>query len=184
MLARIAYVFLTRVLAGVMLLPKHTSRTILYLYMEELSAINNSSITDDMSLDAILQAADARVAQLNAESRIPTAQDGAQRDELRRTMVETARELLPSAIKPYVMMDDIAHREDQPNEKAVAIDLPGCARIFFGPWTWIEERQQFEVSMPWRNKPFQVAGGNMEEFGDLLDAIARAREVYRSWATR
>jgi hypothetical protein len=152
--------------------------------MEELSAINNSSISDDMSLVEILQAADERVVQLNGERSSPTAKDIELKQERWRTMLETARELLPSAIKPFVFQSRHTHREDQPNEIAVAIDLPGCARIFFGPWAWSEERQGFVVEAPWRNKPFQVAGGNMDEYGDLLDAIARAREVYHQWQSR
>jgi hypothetical protein len=149
--------------------------------MEELSAINNSSVTDDMSLEEILTLADQRVEQLNGERDQPRSSDAALRDDQWRSMLETARALLPSAIRPFVFSARDTQREDQPNEVAVAIDLPGCARIFFGPWTWDAESSGFKIEGPWRNKPFQVAGGNMEEFGDLLDAIARAREVYRMW---
>lgn len=146
--------------------------------MEELSALNNSSISNDMTLDEILYAADQRIAQLNHERMIPLTFDATIMKEQFRTMVETAQELLPPAIKPYVVSQGEANREDQPNEKAIAIDLPHAARIFFGPWVWSESKQMFEIPEPWRNKPFQVAGGNMEQFGDLLDAIARAREIY------
>lgn len=149
--------------------------------MEELSALNNSSITDEMSLEDILAAADSRIDQLNDERQRPTASEAVIRDERWMSMLETARELLPSAMKPFVVSARDVHREDQPNEVAVAIDLPGCARIFFGPWTYDEATGGFKVEGMWRNKPFQVAGGNMEEFGDLLDAIARAREIYRTW---
>lgn len=152
--------------------------------MEELSAINNSSVTDEMSLDEILRAADERIDQLVVESRQPLAAATNTNDERWRSMLETARQLLPPALRPFVTSGRDTHREDQPNEVAVAIDLPGSARIFFGPWTWDDPSNEYRVSGPWRNKPFQVAGGNMEEFGDLLDAIARAREVYRLWQSR
>jgi hypothetical protein len=153
-------------------------------FMEELSALNNSSITDEMSLEDILAAADERIDQLNDERTKPTASDRAVKDERWLSMLETARALLPSALRIFVHSARETHREDQPNEVAVAIDLPGCARIFFGPWTYDEALKEFKVEGMWRNKPFQVAGGNMEEFGDLLDAIARAREVYRMWLER
>jgi hypothetical protein len=121
---------------------------------------------------------------LNDERSEPTSNDAAIRETQWRSMLETARQQLPPAIQQYVTAARGTHREDQPNEVAVAIDLPASARIFFGPWVWSEERQEYTVSGPWRNKPFQVAGGNMEEFGDLLDAVARAREVYRQWQLR
>jgi hypothetical protein len=152
--------------------------------MEELSALNNSSITNEMTLDQIIRAADERIEQLNTERASPSISDAEIKDDRWRSMLQTARELLPNAIKPFVFSARNTHREDQPNEVAVAIDLPGCARIFFGPWAWDEASNEFKVEGPWRNKPFQVAGGNMEEFGDLLDAIARAREVYRLWQSR
>jgi hypothetical protein len=149
--------------------------------MIELSALNNSSITAEMSLEDILKAADERAMFLNDERTIPNSRDVKVKDHQWESMLETARKALPPALQPYVSSARDTHREDQPNEVAVAIDLPASARIFFGPWVWSEEHQEFTVSGPWRNKPFQVAGGNMEEFGDLLDAIARAREVYRMW---
>lgn len=149
--------------------------------MIQLSSLNNSSIAEDMSLEEILKAADARVMSLKEESAIPNSQEAVIKEQRWRSMLETARQALPEALRPFVSSARETHREDQPNEVAVAIDLPGSARIFFGPWTWSEERNEFTISGPWRNKPFQVAGGNMEEFGDLLDAIARAREVYRMW---
>lgn len=152
--------------------------------METLSALNNSSITDEMSLDDILRAADQRSTQLSGERSLPTAHEVKANREQWRSMLETARAVLPAAIRPFVFQARETHREDQPNEVAVAIDLPACARIFFGPWAWSDEKQEFVVEGPWRNKPFQVAGGNMEDFGDLLDAIARAREIYSQWQMR
>ena len=152
--------------------------------MTKLSAMNNSSITDEMTLEEILKAADERVMFLNDERSLPTAREADIKETQWQSMLQTARRQLPPALREFVSAPRDTHREDQPNEVAVAIDLPGCARIFFGPWVWSEERQEHSVSGPWRNKPFQVAGGNMEEFGDLLDAIARAREVYRQWQDR
>ena len=152
--------------------------------MQKLSAMNNSSIPDDMPLEEILKAADARVMFLNDERSQPSSAEAEIKYTQWESMLETARKQLPEALRPFVASARDTHREDQPNEVAVAIDLPGCARIFFGPWVWSEERQEHTISGPWRNKPFQVAGGNMEEFGDLLDAIARAREVYRQWQNR
>jgi len=149
--------------------------------MIPLSSLNNSSIADDMTLEEILKAADARVMFLNDERTIPNSRDVEFKDHQWETMLDTAKKLLPKALQPFVTSARDTHREDQPNEVAVAIDLPAAARIFFGPWVWSEEHNEFTISGPWRNKPFQVAGGNMEEFGDLLDAIARAREVYRLW---
>lgn len=145
----------------------------------KLSALNNSSLRPDMGLEEILAEADRRVAQWNQERETPLAE--ARLDSNRRwdALLAAARRDLPDPIKPFVRAARRTQREDQPNEIAVAIELPEAERIFFGPWIWSEERQEFEVAEPWRNKPFQVAGGNMEEFGDLLDAIARAREVYR-----
>src|SRR5688500_18203452 len=118
---------------------------------------------------------------LECERTTPSSRIREQNEVQWMTMLETAKKALPSAIQAFVTSARDTHREDQPNEVAVAIDLPDAARIFFGPWVWSEEKQEYTVSGPWRNKPFQVAGGNMEEFGDLLDAIARAREVKRLW---
>ena len=149
--------------------------------MNPLSSLNNSSIADNMTLEEILRSADERVMFLNDERTIPNSRDVAVKDHQWESMLETAKKALPQALQPFVSSARDTHREDQPNEVAVAIDLPASARIFFGPWVWSEEHNEFTIAGPWRNKPFQVAGGNMEQFGDLLDAIARAREVYKMW---
>ena len=101
--------------------------------MNPLSALNNSSIADDMTLEEILRSADERVMFLNDERTIPNSRDVAVKDHQWESMLETAKKALPQALQPFVSSARDTHREDQPNEVAVAIDLPASARILFGP---------------------------------------------------
>lgn len=145
----------------------------------QLSALNNSSIDDSMSLDDILRAADERNTLFDEQRETSLGQDAAQSKRQWRGLLETAKQMLPLALQPFVRSGRDIHREDQPNEIAVALDLPESERIFFGPWVYNEDTEEFDIQEPWRNKPFVVGGGTMEEYGDLLDAIARAREVFK-----
>lgn len=144
-----------------------------------LSAINNSSIDPSASLAEIFQSADHRLRNINRDSAIPTAETRTENFTMWRKLVEAARRELPEAIRPFVKANRGTNRDDFPTGISVAIDLPDCERIHFGPWIYDETGDDFTIQAPWKNKPFEVAGGNKEEFGDLLDAIARAREIYR-----
>jgi hypothetical protein len=144
-----------------------------------LSAINNSSIDPAMSLDDLLRSADERLVAMNRDRSITTGELRSQHHVFWKKLVEAAKRELPEAIRPFVRASRDTNRDDFPTGISVAIDLPGCERIHFGPWAYNDETEEYSIEDSWRNKPFEVGGGNREEFGDLLDAIARAREIYQ-----
>jgi hypothetical protein len=133
-----------------------------------------------MTLIEILMAADARLLRMNADSLTATSETRSANSEAWSRLLQAARAELPEALRPFVRASRQTNRDDFPTGISVSIDLPGCERLHFGPWVYDKESDTFRIDAPWRNKPFEVAGGNREEFGDLLDAIARAREIYQT----
>lgn len=131
-----------------------------------------------MSLEEILHAADERLGRINRDSSISTGELRDANFDAWEKLVQTARSVLPPAIARFVRADQRTHRDDFPTGISLSIDLPGAERIHFGPWGYDPTANEFNILDPWKNKPFEVAGGNREQFGDLLDAIARAREIF------